>query len=296
MDPQRLAGQRLRLPADAGGPWGPRRDRPLSPRRIFVSLAPMPLLSQPSKRPRVKSVRPQRAAPPFGFAIAGNHVEAKVGEAIVTALPEGALWIGDAKTLIVSDLHLEKGSSFARDGQMLPPYDTHATLSRVAALMERHAPEIVVSLGDSFHDGGGPARMHERDRTLLRDLIGRCDWIWVEGNHDGKSAETIGGVVRENLRIGALTLVHKPSKREAPGEIAGHLHPCAKVTGRGRVVRRRCFVTDGARLVMPAFGAYTGGLNVCHEEFAPLFPNGVTALVLGRTRVLPAPMERLLRD
>ena len=214
----------------------------------------------------------------------------------MTATPEGALWIAEAKTLIVSDLHLEKGSSFARNGQMLPPYDTHATLSRVASLTDQLAPDIVVSLGDSFHDGGGPARMHERDRALLQALIGRCDWIWVEGNHDGRSAETIGGVVRERLSIGALSLVHKPTKRDAPGEIAGHLHPCAKVSGRGRVVRRRCFATDGTRLVMPAFGAFTGGLNVCHEEFAPLFPDGVTALVMGRTRVLPAPMERLLDD
>ncbi|MFZ2030733.1 MAG: ligase-associated DNA damage response endonuclease PdeM [Vitreimonas sp.] len=230
------------------------------------------------------------------FAIVGNHVQARLAHETVTATPEGALWIAAAKTLIVSDLHLEKGSSFARNGQMLPPYDTHATLSRVAAVMDQLAPEIVVSLGDSFHDGGGPARMHECDRALLQSLIGRCDWIWVEGNHDGRSAETIGGVVRESLLIGALSLVHKPSKRAAPGEIAGHLHPCAKVTGRGRVVRRRCFATDGSRLVMPAFGAFTGGLNVCHEEFAPLFPDGVTALVMGRTRVLPAPMERLLDD
>lgn len=257
----------------------------------------MPLLSQPSKKPaRAVRTRKRTAVATPVFAIVGNHVEARLEHVTVTATPEGALWIAEAKTLIVSDLHLEKGSSFARNGQMLPPYDTHATLSRAAAVMDELAPDIVVSLGDSFHDGGGPARMHERDRTLLQSLIGRCDWIWVEGNHDGRSAETIGGVVRESLSIGALNLVHKPSKRAAPGEIAGHLHPCAKVTGRGRVVRRRCFATDGARLVMPAFGAFTGGLNVCHEEFAPLFPNGVTALVMGRTRVLPAPMERLLDD
>lgn len=257
----------------------------------------MPLLSQPSKKPAPSSrLRKRSASAAPVFALAGNQLEAKLGEATVTALKEGALWIAEAKTLIVSDLHLEKGSSLARDGQMLPPYDTHATLSRVEALMHRLAPDIVVSLGDSFHDGGGPARMHERDRALLQTLIGRCDWIWVEGNHDGRSAETLGGIVREGLTIGALHLVHKPAKCLAPGEIAGHLHPCAKVSGRGRVVRRRCFATDGSRLVMPAFGAYAGGLNVCHGEFAPLFPNGLTALVMGRTRVLPAPMQRLLAD
>src|SRR5258706_15018931 len=158
----------------------------------LVSAA-MPLLSQPSKAPRAKTTRAKLApGAPLVVAIVGNQVEAKLGEVVVTATPEGALWIADAKTLIVSDLHLEKGSSFARDGQMLPPYDTHATLSRIAALMEQLAPEIVVSLGDSFHDGGGPARMNARDRELLQSLIARCDWIWVEGNHDGRSAETIG--------------------------------------------------------------------------------------------------------
>lgn len=231
---------------------------------------------------------------PTPVAIVGATVEARLGDALVAAQPEGALWIEDARTLIVSDLHLEKGSSFAKRGQMLPPYDTHAALAKLTALAERLQPDIIVSLGDSFHDSGGPARMAERDRALLQTLIARCDWIWVEGNHDGRSPETLGGVVRETLHIGALVLRHEPTEGAAPGEIAGHLHPCAKVTGRGRVVRRRCFATDGKRLVMPAFGAFTGGLNVCDEAFAPLFPDGVTALVLGKERVLPAPYERLL--
>jgi DNA ligase-associated metallophosphoesterase len=191
-------------------------------------------------------------------------------------------------------LHFEKGSSFAVRGQMLPPYDTHATLTRVARLVAEHKPDIIVSLGDSFHDGGGPARMDESQRALLQDLVGRADWVWVEGNHDGRAPETLGGAVRDVLHIGPLVLRHEPTG--ASGEIAGHLHPCAKVAGRGRSVRRRCFATDGQRLVMPAFGAYTGGLNVCDEAFAPIFPDGVTALVLGKDRVLPAPYARLLPD
>jgi DNA ligase-associated metallophosphoesterase len=253
----------------------------------------MPLLSRPAPRPP----RPSRAthrAPPV--AIVGDGVELKLGEALVTALPDGALWIADAKTLIVSDLHLEKGSSFALRGQMLPPYDTHAALVKLEALMARLQPDIVVSLGDSFHDGGGVARMGADDRARLQAMIGRCDWIWVEGNHDGRAPETLGGVVRETLHIGALVLRHEPTAGAAPGEIAGHLHPCARVHGRGRSVRRRCFATDGARLVMPAFGAFTGGLNVCDRAFAPLFPDGALALVLGKARVLPAPWERLLGD
>lgn len=253
----------------------------------------MPLLSQPAPRPQ-RPRRTPRALPPM--AIVENCVEAKLGGQIVVALPEGALWIESARALIVSDLHLEKGSSFARDGQMLPPYDTHATLARVSALMQRLTPEIVVSLGDSFHDGGGPVRMSGRDRDLLQTLIGRVDWIWIEGNHDSKCAETLGGAAREALHIGALVLRHAPSKQSAPGEIAGHLHPCAKVSGRGRSVRRRCFAYDGARLVMPAFGAFTGGLNICSAPFAPHFPDGATALVLGRDRVMPVGWERLLDD
>ncbi|MGE0595965.1 MAG: ligase-associated DNA damage response endonuclease PdeM [Hyphomonadaceae bacterium] len=238
--------------------------------------------------------RAGRALPPI--AIVENCVEAKLGGQIVVALPEGALWIESARALVFSDLHLEKGSSFARNGQMLPPYDTMATLARVSALMARHAPEIVVSLGDSFHDGGGPARMGPQDRALLQDLIGRVDWIWIEGNHDSKCAETLGGAARETLHVGAIVLRHEPSARAAPGEIAGHLHPCARVAGRGRSVRRRCFAYDGERLVMPAFGAFTGGLNVCDAAFTPIFPDGALALVLGKNRVHPAPWERLLID
>jgi metallophosphoesterase superfamily enzyme len=138
--------------------------------------------------------------------------------------------------------------------------------------------------------------MAGKDRELLQQLIGRCDWVWVEGNHDGRSAETLGGAVRDLLMLGPLLLRHEPMHGHAPGEIAGHLHPCAKVAGRGGSVRKRCFATDGQRLVMPAFGAYTGGLNVCDDAFTPLFPDGATALVIGRDRVLPASPARLLDD
>lgn len=257
----------------------------------------MPLLDRRNEERATHQVRRQRPAgrvlPPI--ALVENCVEARLGGQIVVALPEGALWIEAARALVVSDLHLEKGSSFARNGQMLPPYDTSATLSRVAAVMERTAPDIVVSLGDSFHDGGGPARMHAQDRDLLRALTERCDWVWIEGNHDSRCAETLGGVARETLMLGALTLRHAP-RANAPGEIAGHLHPCARVSGRGRSVRRRCFAYDGERLVMPAFGAFAGGLNICDAAFAPLFPGGAMAFVLGKDRVHPAPWSRLLDD
>lgn len=254
----------------------------------------MPLLARPTPKTPRKARKAARALPPL--AIVGANVEAKLAGVTVTALPDGALWIEDAKALVVSDLHFEKGSSYAVRGQMLPPYDTHAALLKLTNLVMQMAPDIIVSLGDSFHDRGGPARMDARDRELLRLLMSRADWVWVEGNHDGKSAETLGGVAQEVLHLGAIVLRHEPTEGAAPGEIAGHLHPCAKVSGRGRSVRRRCFATDGERLVMPAFGAFTGGLNLCDEAFAPLFPNGAAALVLGKDRVLPAPVERLLPD
>lgn len=213
----------------------------------------------------------------------------------VEALAEGALWIPDARALVVSDLHLEKGSAYAARGQMLPPYDTRATLGRLAALMARCAPDIVVSLGDSFHDVAGPARMADADAAALAALVGAADWVWIVGNHDPALPAGLGGRQAHALSLGALTLRHEPTPG-ATGEIAGHLHPCAKVAARGRAVRARCFATDGAQLVMPAFGAYTGGLNVRDVAFRPLFPRGCTALMLGRARVYAAPATRQVGD
>lgn len=213
----------------------------------------------------------------------------------VRALAEGALWIDRTATLVVSDLHLEKGSAYAAKGQFLPPYDTRATLRRLAALIAARRPRQVVSLGDSFHDIGGPDRMAAEDRAALAALIAQtADWVWIEGNHDPALPPSVGGRCAATLQIEALTLQHEPDC--AIGTVAGHLHPCAKVAARGRAVRARCFATDGARLVMPAFGAFTGGLNVCDAAFAPMFPDGLSALILGRARVHPAAFARLLPD
>ena len=259
--------------------------RALSDFARVARVAPMT-----SRGPMRKEAAPEKAAAArlgLRFTIAG---------AAADALPEGALWIESEGTLVVSDLHLEKGSAFAKRGQMLPPYDTRTTLLRLADLIARYAPAIVVSLGDSFHDGGGPARMHADDVASLRALVGATDWVWIEGNHDPDVPDTLGGRVLETLRIGALTLRHEPANEDAPGEIAGHLHPCAKVSARGRAVRARCFATDGARLVMPAFGAYAGGLNVRDIAFDPVFPRGCTALMLGRARVYAAPLHRQIGD
>jgi DNA ligase-associated metallophosphoesterase len=228
--------------------------------------------------------------------LAEGRATLRIAATLVSALPEGALWVESERTLIVSDMHLEKGAAFARKGQMLPPYDTRTTLARLQSLIVRLKPANVIALGDSFHDKHGPAYIAEEDAAQLKTLTSVCDWLWILGNHDPELPSWLGGARAESMRLGDLALRHEPSKSAAPGEIAGHLHPCAKIVGRGRSVRRRCFATDGARLVMPAFGAFTGGLNLRDAAFAPLFPFGLMALAMARDRVLPAPQERLLFD
>jgi DNA ligase-associated metallophosphoesterase len=204
---------------------------------------------------------------------------------VLEALPEGALWWEGERLLAVADLHLEKGSSFARRGQMLPPYDTVETLSRLAVLVRRLNPATVVALGDSFHDDGGAGRMTPRDRAALVDLQRGRNWIWIAGNHDPKAPAGLDGDCLDMLTLGSIRFRHEPSATPTDGEIAGHLHPAARVAGRGKSVRRPCFVGDGTRLVLPAFGAYAGGLNVLDRAFAGLFARPFRAFVLGKDRV-----------
>ena len=147
---------------------------------------------------------------------------------------------------MVADLHLEKGSAFAARGVLLPPYDTAATLARLARLIARYAPRLVIALGDSFHDGGGPARMAEPDRAALTALQRGRDWLWIAGNHDPDPAAGIGGRFADMLALGPLTFRHEPSPHSFDGEIAGHLHPQARIARRGRAVSRRCFAADDA--------------------------------------------------
>jgi DNA ligase-associated metallophosphoesterase len=210
----------------------------------------------------------------------------------------GALYWPEEGLLVVADLHLEKGSSFAARGVLLPPYDTAATLARIAHLVARYAPRVVIALGDSFHDGGGPARIVAANRAALASLQRGRDWIWIAGNHDPDPpdpADGIGGSFGGMLAIGALIFRHEPTG--ADGEIAGHLHPVARVSGRGRSVSRRCFASDGRRLVMPAFGAYAGGLNVRHRAFADVFGTlAFTAHMLGERRIYSLAAERCLAD
>ncbi|MFB9268274.1 ligase-associated DNA damage response endonuclease PdeM [Bradyrhizobium erythrophlei] len=196
----------------------------------------------------------------------------------------GALFWEEQSLLVVSDLHLEKGSSFAARGVLLPPYDTVATLSRLAAVIARHDPRRVIGLGDSFHDRDAHERLSTSDREALAALQARRNWIWISGNHDPALPSDLGGVVATEVAIGPIVFRHEPTG--SSGEIAGHLHPKARVPTRGRSIERRCFASDGERAVMPAFGAYTGGLSIRDAAFAKVFgSSGFTAHVLGDNRV-----------
>ena len=210
----------------------------------------------------------------------------KVSIADVTFVADisGALFWKEQRLLIVSDLHLEKGSSYAMRGVLLPPYDTLATLSRLTAVIARHDPRMVIALGDSFHDRDAHERLSTSNREMLAAMQVRRDWIWISGNHDPALPPDLGGTVANEVAIGSIVFRHEPTG--AVGEIAGHLHPKARVATRGRSMERRCFASDGERAVMPAFGAYTGGLSIRDVAFAKIFQTpGFIAHVLGDNRV-----------
>jgi DNA ligase-associated metallophosphoesterase len=205
------------------------------------------------------------------------------GVTLVADLSGAFFWEAE-RLLVVSDLHLEKGSSYAARGVLLPPYDTVATLSRLSAVIARHDPRTVIALGDSFHDRNAHARLSAPDRDAIAALQARRDWIWISGNHDPALPSDLGGVVASEVAIGPIAFRHQPTG--AAAEIAGHLHPKARVTTRGRSVERRCFASDGERAVMPAFGAYTGGLNIRDAAFTKIFQTlGFMAHVLGDNRM-----------
>ena len=209
----------------------------------------------------------------------------RIGGHAFVADPSGALFCPEDRLLLVADLHLEKGSSYAARRVFLPPYDTGATLARLAVVVTRLNPKRVVALGDSFHDGGSSGRLMAHDVQALRAIqVGR-DWLWIAGNHDPAPPTSLDGDHASELRLGALRLCHEPSAAPIEAEIAGHLHPVAIVGGRAGAVRRRCFLADASRCVMPAFGAYAGGLNVLDRAFAQLFGGAPYAHVLGQTAV-----------
>ncbi|WP_432757253.1 ligase-associated DNA damage response endonuclease PdeM [Consotaella aegiceratis] len=225
-----------------------------------------------------------------------DGLRTRVNGTEVVCDPAGVLFLPDTRTLIVADLHLEKGAAFARRGMLLPPYDTGMTLALLKAVIDRFAPKTVVCLGDSFHDRRGAEMMPPLFRQSLTEMMAGREWIWISGNHDPEPPVSLGGDHAAVWRAGTLTFRHEPSAAYQAGEVAGHLHPVARVAGRGRSVRGACFASDGARMILPSFGVTTGGLNVLDRAFSGLLRlEQAMAYVIGTTRVFPIAFNALVR-
>lgn len=237
--------------------------------------------------------------PTFAYAFAASDcggLRMGVRGAEVVMRCSGALWLASERMLIVADLHLEKGSSYAARGQMLPPYDTRETLARLEAEVAALAPAAVVLLGDTFHDRRSEGRLAVDDAGRLRALAVGRRLVWVVGNHDADGPRALPGETADEIAVAGLVLRHEPQAGAQTGEVAGHLHPAVKVRAPRGTVRRRCFVTDGERLILPAFGAYTGGLNVRDAAFAGMFVRPPLAGALGPTRVRAVGWRQLAGD
>ena len=231
-----------------------------------------------------RAVNPQRS----------RSVELALGGAALEADTSGALYWAAERTLIVADLHLEKGSYFASRGQMLPPYDSIATLNALKTVIEYYAPARVIALGDSFHDQLGAERLSPDSRDAISAMQAGRDWIWISGNHDPERIDDIGGTSADEMQLGPLTFRHQPEGEDF--EIVGHFHPVARVSVRGRSVRRRCFAGSTTRLVMPAFGAFTGGFNIRNEVFADILGVDFLAHLLGTERLYSFAAAHCLAD
>jgi DNA ligase-associated metallophosphoesterase len=207
----------------------------------------------------------------------------------------GALYVPEYKALIISDLHLEHGTSLARRGLHVPPFDTAVTLNLLEqVVVSTHATRLIF-LGDSFHDGEGEERLDEEYLSRLRTITNSFETCWITGNHDPQPPQSLGGQGAEMISLGPLTLRHEP-RRHLNGafEIAGHLHPGCSIVQRGRSIRGKCFVGDETRLIMPAFGAYTGGLSVTSKAFDGLLnEKAALAFMIGRAAIHKFTLKRI---
>jgi DNA ligase-associated metallophosphoesterase len=208
------------------------------------------------------------------------------------AAGEAALYWPALNALLVADLHLEKASSYAMGGQFLPPYDSRATLEELAGLARKYAAEAIYCLGDNFHDDGGEARLEDEAARLLRQLTASHDWRWIVGNHDPGIAANWGGVVHDELCLNGIVLRHEAEPRDPRPELSGHFHPKFRQEIRGRLVSRRCFVRSSTKLILPAFGALTGGLDADDSVIGEACEGYATeALVPAAGRVLCFPLS-----
>lgn len=211
------------------------------------------------------------------------------GQSLV-ALGQGALFWPSRTALLVADLHFEKASWFARSGQMLPPYDSIATLADLTALVAATGAREIWCLGDSFHDSDGCARLPLRAQEMLRTLTGSARWTWITGNHDPAILDRCGGEVVEEAVVDGLVLRHEADPQETRPELSGHFHPKLRLRVRGKLVSRRCFVTTPRKLILPAFGSLTGGLDVDHPEIRRATGPDAEALVPVESRLLRFPI------
>ena len=203
---------------------------------------------------------------------------------------DGAIYWAAEQALLVADLHLEKASWFARFGQFLPPYDSHATLSALAAEVERTGAKRLYCLGDSFHDAFGCDRLPSNARELLQQLTSGLDWTWIVGNHDPGFADHCGGRIEDEVELAGIILRHEAVRDEPRPEISGHFHPKLRVNLNGRHISRRCFVVSLTKIIMPAFGSLTGGLDAHHPEIMGSVGSGAAALVPVSDRLLRFPL------
>jgi DNA ligase-associated metallophosphoesterase len=206
------------------------------------------------------------------------------------ALPQGALFWPAREALLVADLHLEKASWFARAGQMLPPYDSIATLADLTAIVAATDAREIWCLGDSFHDRDGCDRLPEEARAMLTALTASTRWTWIIGNHDPGFADHCGGAIVEEAVVDGLVLRHEADPAETRPELSGHFHPKLRISLRGRQVSRRCFVTTSRKIILPAFGALTGGLDAHHPEIVRAVGPDAEALVPVADRLLRFPI------
>lgn len=205
----------------------------------------------------------------------------------------GAVFWPKQRTLVVADLHFEKGTGYAARGYHLPPYDSRETLSQLAETVQRWQPTRIICLGDSFHDPSAGGRLSAKDADAIAALTAAHEWIWIAGNHDPSPPRNLGGRIVGDVTIGALVFRHEADPTRGAGEVSGHYHPKAAVSVRNKRLSSRCFVTDGRRLILPAFGAFTGGLDVMDPAIAGLFAHGFTVHLLGRQKVFSFPKSRL---
>ncbi len=207
----------------------------------------------------------------------------------------GALVLPERRTVVFADLHFEKGSAYAERGALLPPWDSAATLERMEAVLACHTPDRVICLGDSFHDTGGGDRMAGPLAGRLRRLADRHDWIWIAGNHDPEIPEGAGGRAVDRYALDGLLFIHEPEGPEGIAgafEICGHFHPKARIRAGPRRITRPCFVGDDRLLILPSFGAYTGGLDIMNPAIAGLFPGEFTAWLISNGAVYAFPSAR----